>query len=250
MASPGVLRLITQTETTNPEEPTKNCRANEWHGGCISGKCCELQGGGLEFATKERRFSMAETKVVKGTSEQPVRAWPESSFFGPRALFGPMIPFGDLFGVNPFALMREFTKEMDRAFSTSASGESASQDWMPAIEVKEAGGNLVVTAELPGIKTEDVKVEVTDEALTIQGERKQEKKEEKEGVYRCERSYGRFYRSIPLPDRAKTDQIKAEMNNGILEIKVPMAEAKQKSRQIPVSASGGTKEQDKKTTAA
>ena len=121
--------------------------------------------------------------------------------------------------------------------------------WMPAIEVKEANGNLVVTAELPGVETQDVKVDVTDETLTIQGERKQEKKEEKEGFYRSERSYGRFYRSIPLPDGAKADQIKAEMNNGILAIKIPLAETKQKSRQIAVSASGGAKEQEKKTAA-
>ena len=192
---------------------------------------------------------MAETKVVKSTSEQGPRRWPESDLFGSRSLFGPMLPLGDLFGVNPFALMREFTKEMDRGFSTSRDAESAAEAWMPAIEVKEANGNLVVTAELPGVETKDVKVEVTDEALTIQGERKQEKKEEKEGFYRSERSYGRFYRSIPLPDGARADQIKAEMNNGILEIKVPMAETKQKGRQIPVSASGGTKEQEKKTAA-
>ncbi len=192
---------------------------------------------------------MAETKVVKSTSGQLARHWPESGIFGSRGLFGPMIPFGDLFGVNPFALMREFTREMDRSVSGSWSGEFAPQAWMPAIEVKEANGNLVVTAELPGIKTEDVKVELTNDALTIQGERKQEKKEEKEGVYRSERSYGHFYRSIPLPDGAKTDQIKAELNNGVLEIKVPVAETKQKSRQIPVSETAGAKEQEKKTAA-
>ena len=161
-----------------------------------------------------------------------------------------MVPFGDLFGVNPFALMREFTKEMDRAFSAFPSEEFAPQAWLPAVEIKEVNGNLVVTAELPGIKKEDVKVEVTDQTLTIQGERKQERKEGKEGVYRSERSYGRFYRSILLPDGAKTDQIKAEINNGILELKVPLAETKQKSRQIPVSGSEGVKEQEKKATAA
>jgi HSP20 family protein len=203
---------------------------------------------GLEFAAK-KGISMAESKVAKNTSGLPVRRWPETNRFGSRTLFGPMVPFGDLFGVNPFALMREFTKEINRAFSTSSSGEFASEVWTPAVEVKEANGNFLITAELPGIKTEDVKVEVTDEALTIQGDREQEKKEEKEGVYHSERSYGRFYRSIPLPDGAKTDQIKAEMNNGILEIKVPVAETKQKSRQIPVSGSEGAKEQ-KKTTAA
>lgn len=193
---------------------------------------------------------MPETKVVKTTTGQSAEGWPESSLFGRRGVFGPMVPFGDLFGVNPFALLREFTKEMDRAFSTSSGAELRPQAWMPAIEVKEANGNLVVTAELPGIKTEDVKVEVTDEALSIEGEPKEEKKEEKEGLYRSERSYGRFYRSIPLPEGAKTDQVKAEMNNGILEIKVPVAEAKPKSRQIPVTGTGAVKEQDKKTATA
>ncbi|HEY7303801.1 MAG TPA: Hsp20/alpha crystallin family protein [Bryobacteraceae bacterium] len=181
---------------------------------------------------------MPETTVVKTTTEKPARRWPESNLFGPRGLFGPMIPFGDLFGVNPFALMREFTKEMDRAFSTSSASELRPEVWIPAIEVKKANGNFLVTAELPGIKTGDVKVEVTDEALTIEGERKEEKREEKEGLYRSERSYGRFYRSIPLPDGAKTDQVKAEMKNGILEIKVPVNGAKQKSRQIPVAGTG------------
>lgn len=66
---------------------------------------------------------MPEGKVVKSTSEQLARRWAESSLFGSRGLFGPMIPFGDLFGVNPFALMQEFTKQMDRAFSTLWSEE-------------------------------------------------------------------------------------------------------------------------------
>lgn len=108
---------------------------------------------------------MPETKVVRSTSEQPVRDWPESGLFGSRSLFGPMIPFGDLFGVNPFALMREFTKDMDRALSM-AWDEGAPQVWRPAIEVKKVDNDIVVTAELPGIKTEDIKVEVTDEVLT------------------------------------------------------------------------------------
>jgi HSP20 family protein len=149
-----------------------------------------------------------------------------------------MLPFG----VNPFALIRELTSSLGTEFD--------SQAWIPAVEVKEANGNLTVTAELPGIKNEDVKVEVTDQALTIQGERKQERKEEKEGVYRSERSYGHFYRSILLPEGAKVDQIKAEMKNGILEVKVPLAETKQKSRQIPVTEGEGAKEQEKKTAAA
>ena len=193
---------------------------------------------------------MAETKIVKGTGSEPARPWSEPSLFGSRSLFGPMIPFGELFGMNPFALMRQFTKDMDRAFSPSWGEELAPGAWAPTIEVNQANGNLMITAELPGIKTEDVKVEVTNDALTIQGERKHEKKEEKEGVYRSERSYGRFYRTIPLPDGSKTDQIKAEMKNGVLEVKVPVTESKEKGRQVPVTTGLETKDQEKKTTAA
>lgn len=193
---------------------------------------------------------MAETKIVKGTGSEPARPSSELGLFGSRSLFGPMIPFGELFGMNPFALMREFTKEMDRTFSPSWGEELAPGAWAPTIEVNQANGNLMIAAELPGIKTEDVKVEVTNDALTIQGERKHEKKEEKEGVYRSERSYGRFYRTIPLPDGSKTDQIKAEMKNGVLEIKIPVTESKEKGRQVPVTTGLETKDQEKKTTAA
>jgi len=187
---------------------------------------------------------MPETTPVKSSTQSVARRGPTSR------LFGPMIPFGDLFGVNPISLMREFTKEMDRAFSDFSGGEFPSNTWAPTIEVKEVDSGIVVTAELPGIKPEDVKIELTGENLTIKGERQQEKKEEKEGFYRSERSYGRFYRSILLPEGANTDQINAEMNNGILEIKVPVAETKPKSKQIPVTASAGAKENEKKTAAA
>jgi len=79
-----------------------------------------------------------------------------------------------------------------------------------------------------------VKVEVTDDALIIEGERKREHKEEQEGYHRYERSFGRFYRSIPLPEGAKPDQAKAELNDGVLKISVPAPEVKKKVRQIAV----------------
>lgn len=190
---------------------------------------------------------MAENKPAKTSSEQAQPA--RLGFFTPNRLFGPMIPFGDVFAMNPFALVREFTKELDRAFATSLGGESTSAMWAPALEVKETDGNFVVTAELPGIKTEDVHVEVADETLTIQGERKHEKNEEKQGTYRSERTYGRFYRSILLPEGAKTDQIEAEMNNGILQVKVPVEKAAPTTRQIPVIETEGGKGREKTAAA-
>jgi HSP20 family protein len=141
---------------------------------------------------------------------------------------------GSLFGVNPFALMRQFTQEMDRAFGALPTGNGANGAWSPAIEVKQQEGKLAVTAELPGLKKEDVKVNVTDGALTIEGERKQEKEEKREGYYHSERSYGKFLRSIPLPEGAKIDAAAAQFKDGVLEVTIPVPEAKEAARQIPI----------------
>jgi HSP20 family protein len=145
-------------------------------------------------------------------------------------MFTPMLPLGRVFGLSPFAMMREFTEEMDRMFQGA-----------PAIDVQQANGNLTVTAELPGLKKEEVKVELSDDALVIEGERKREHKEEREGYYRSERCYGKFYRSIPLPEGAKTDQAKAELSDGVLKVTVPVPEAKKKVREIAVEEGPKTK---------
>lgn len=157
--------------------------------------------------------------------------------------FAPMIPFGRWFGMSPFALMREFTEEMDRAFRGVAPGSGTQTElaaWSPAMDVRQCDGNLVITAELPGLKQDEVKVELTDDALVIQGERKREHKEDHEGYHRWERSYGQFYRTVPLPEGAKTDQVKAELQDGVLKVSVPVAQAEKKSRQVPIEAKTAT----------
>ena len=97
-----------------------------------------------------------------------------------------------------------------------------------------------VKADLPGLKKEDVKIDITDDAITIQGERRSEHQEEREGVYRSERSYGSFYRVVPLPEGAMTDQAKATFNNGVLEITMP-APPEQVTRGRRLEISEGTK---------
>lgn len=169
---------------------------------------------------------MAEVAVSKEKSTVPATL--RSS-----ELFRPMLPFGRWFGLSPFAMMREFTDQMDRMFQGGAS-ETRIETWAPTMDVARCDGSLVVTAELPGLKKEDVKVEVSDDGLVIEGERKQEHKEDHEGYHRWERSYGRFYRSIPLPEGAKTDQVKAELKDGVLKVSIPVPESVKKSRQIPV----------------
>src|SRR5215467_3366971 len=128
---------------------------------------------------------------------------------------------------SPFSLMRRLSDEMDRAFSTSFGlnrwfGESGM--WNPAVDIRERDGVIEITAELPGMNKEDVRVECTDQGVIIQGEKRRETEKEEGGVHRTERSFGRFYRQIPLPEGAKTDQAKAEFKNGVLEVRVPVPE--------------------------
>jgi len=142
------------------------------------------------------------------------------------------------FAASPFALMRRLSTEMDRAvgrFFGQGLGDS-SATWVPAVEVTEHNGQLQVHAELPGLKPEDVKIEVTDDSLIIQGERKYEHEEKKKGSYRSERRYGQFYREIPLPEGANVEQAKAQFNNGMLEITIPVPEQTSKAREIPIQS--------------
>ena len=86
----------------------------------------------------------------------------------------------------------------------------------------EKDGRLVTKVDLPGVKKEDVKVEVTDGHLSISGERRSEAEEKKDQYYRLERHYGSFSRTVPLPDGVKLDDVKATFADGVLEVSVPL----------------------------
>ena len=147
----------------------------------------------------------------------------------------------DLFTTNPFDLMRRFTEELDQAFGTiGRSGQTAGQSAMatPAVDIFEREGNIVVQADLPGLKPDQVKVEVTDDGIVIRGESREEQERRGENFYRCERRHGEFYRLIPLPEHADADRAQAQFNNGMLEVTIPVAESRKKSRPIPVQSEG------------
>jgi HSP20 family protein len=153
-------------------------------------------------------------------------------------------PF-DMLSINPFSFVRRLQQEMNRAFVTSRQSGSQSADlgaavWVPAIEVAERDGNVVISAELPGLSDEDVTVEIDDDAVVIQGERQVEREEEDQGICRTERSYGQFYRAIPLPDGADLGGARAEFINGVLRITIPVAPSKTNPRQIPIETSAST----------
>jgi len=170
---------------------------------------------------------MSEVSVVKHPKQERSEPARRPGFEAP--LFR-----GNLFDVNPFALMRQFTEDMDRTFGLLPQTTQGGAAWSPVIEVKEKEGKLLVTADLPGLKKEDVKVHIDGDTLVVEGERKQEKEEKREGYYHSERSYGKFYRSILLPEGAKADQTNAQFNNGVLEVTVPIPEVKAKRQEIPV----------------
>jgi HSP20 family protein len=127
------------------------------------------------------------------------------------------------------------SEEMDRTFGQFF-GETrgGAGSWYPAIEVAEQNNQLQVHAELPGLNPEDVKVEVTDDALVIRGERKSQREHHIGGAYRSERRYGQFYREIPLPQGVNAEQAKAQFRNGVLEISVPLPQQASGRREIPI----------------
>ena len=183
---------------------------------------------------------MAEVDVKKQTGDsqrsQAVERQRQSELQnrGPYSSLFPVNP-SELFNLNPFSLMRRFTEEMDHVFQRTGGRRDERSLWSPAVEVSEHDGKLEVVTDLPGIKDSDVKVEVTDEGLVIQGERKREHEEKGEGYYRSERSYGQFYRLIPLPEGANVDQARAEFRNGELRVSIPVPEQQRRVRQIPIS---------------
>ena len=100
--------------------------------------------------------------------------------------------------------------------------------WSPQVEVFRRGDDLVVRADLPGLNRNDVQVDLDNDVLTISGERRQENEENREGFYRSERSYGQFYRAIPLPENVDQSKVKASFNDGVLEVTVPMPKEEQR----------------------
>ncbi|HEY7545091.1 MAG TPA: Hsp20/alpha crystallin family protein [Blastocatellia bacterium] len=169
-------------------------------------------------------------------------------------------PFStSLWSGNPFTLMSRFADEMDRLFEDFGfgrsmlapagrqglwpSGRMEQSVWSPQMEVFEREGQIVVRADLPGLNKDDIKIDITDDALTIQGERRQEHEQSEEGFYHSERSFGHFYRSIALPEGVDADNAKANFRDGVLEITIPAPQRTQRRRQIDIGEERGTQEQ-------
>ena len=156
--------------------------------------------------------------------------------------------------MNPFSLLGRLAEEMTGVFdevrgsTTPYRGMAATAltPWAPDIDVFQRSNELIVRADLPGVNADDIVVEISDDALTLSGERQEEREEERGGVYHVERSYGSFLRAIPLPEGAIADQAKASFKDGVLEITMPAPpEQVSRGRRLEISKGGETTNEKK-----
>jgi HSP20 family protein len=160
-------------------------------------------------------------------------------------------------GYGPFTLMRRLSDDMDRLFENLGFGRGLGTGtpslwgtdrdpwsvntfendagWLPQVEAFRRGDKFVVRADLPGTRKEDVHAEIEDGVLTISGQRMSEREDNRDDYYRSERSYGSFYRAIPLPDGVESDNCEATFKDGVLEVTLPAPkEASRSAKQIQI----------------
>ncbi|WP_158622214.1 Hsp20/alpha crystallin family protein [Corallococcus sp. CA047B] len=133
---------------------------------------------------------------------------------------------------------------MGRGLGLRSGGDVEFGTWSPQVDVVERDGNLLVRADLPGMKQEDIQVEVREDLLILEGERNFEQEEEQEGIWRMERDFGSFQRVVPLPEGIDTESIQARFEDGVLEVSMKLPQARALGRRIEVK--GGAKGAPKK----
>jgi HSP20 family protein len=146
---------------------------------------------------------------------------------------------------DPFRELRSLQDEMNRLFMSNYSQRNASEEgfssgaWNPQVDIFENKNEIVLEAELPGMKPEDVNISIENNVLTMHGERKFEKKDEKDNFHRVERSYGSFTRSFTLPPTVASESANAEFENGILRLTLAKRE-EAKPRRIEIKGGSGS----------
>jgi HSP20 family protein len=139
---------------------------------------------------------------------------------------------------EPIDLLQRFQQQLNDLWRNPPDAEGsnvATSHWMPLVDIKEETDRFLIKADLPGVKPDDLEVTMENGALTIRGERSDEKEEKQEGYHRIERSRGTFYRRFAMPDSADAEHIKAQTKDGVLEIEIPK-QAVVKSRKIAVKS--------------
>jgi HSP20 family protein len=185
--------------------------------------------GGTKSMARERSNNREESQAIerrRGGELSRWEPWPTS---------------------RPFSMMRRIFDDMDRMMDrlfedssfpslTRSRPWATSESFSPDIDVFERDGKLVVSADVPGLTKDDLKIDVTETAVIINGERKCEHEEREEGLYRTERGYGQFHREIPLPKGVKTETATANFKNGVLEIMMEAPQLSKARRRIQIQS--------------
>jgi HSP20 family protein len=149
-------------------------------------------------------------------------------------------PYRPMGWASPFERMEEmfddfFRRPFGRTFWPALPRIVEEMEPGVSVDIYEEGDNVIVKSDLPGMTKDDIEVNLTDDTITLSGERKKEEKVEKKNYFRLERSYGAFKRSFALPVEVQTDKAKAVFRDGVLEIKIPKTEAaKKKEHKIKI----------------
>lgn len=250
--------------TTTRQENSREQQRTPAHEGAVKNEARREEGQRYEPPAREggdRERGMQTTRE-EGRAAQGSRTRPDLST---RQDFG----MGDAGASgSPFAMMSRMMDDMDRlfvdfglgpAFSSAfgpalmpATGPRTRPDrqvatrrtagdrtlargsWLPAVEVFTRGNELVARADLPGLKRDDVTVEIVEDQLVIHGERRNDREERGDGFYHSERSYGSFLRTIPLPEGTDAEGIAASFADGVLEVRVPLPKQEERRKKVEI----------------
>jgi HSP20 family protein len=158
--------------------------------------------------------------------------------------------FEEVWMESPMRMLQRMREDLNRmfggfpGFGRMMPSLAAMGAMMPSVDVWETENDVMVSAELPGVDPNNVEIFTTEDSLRIRGEMKREEEQREKGVYRAERRFGMFDRTIPLPAEIQPDQAKATFKHGIMEIRLPKTQqAKEKMKKVPIESEemAGTK---------
>lgn len=230
-----------------------------------TGSTASQQGAG-SARTGGQGSSYGQGSSMQGTAGQGSHGGgSQGGALARRGAWSSMSPYGSEYesgyGSGPFSIMRRISDEMDRFFENFGMGRSLMSGvesgqrgeqgyggrnmpsmWSPHVEVCERDGKLLIQADLPGMKREDINVQIEQDAIVIQGERKAHQTSDQGGYYRSERSYGSFYRTIPLPDGTNADSAQASFRDGVLEIELDAPREQPRGRRLDIRDGSGSRQ--------
>lgn len=145
------------------------------------------------------------------------------------------------------ALQDDMNRLFDSFFGRREGAANGSRRWVPPMDLAETEEHLVLRADLPGMDREDIQIEVSENVLTVSGERRAQSEDKREGYHRVERSFGRFSRSIELPEGIAAEDVRAKFDRGVLEVEIPKpaehkptrVEVEPGDRELAAAESGG-----------